>query len=130
MFKCKPAKRFRTSTNEYIKNLREIFYPKNTKIFPYKYLIENNNFNEESLAYWFCDDGYWSKGSSTFCTDNFSLNDHYQIQKLLLKKFGINTRLWNKHKKTRIGLIRSETKKFFSLIEPYIIPSMLYKIGK
>jgi len=100
-----------------------------------------------SIAVWYMDDGstnfnykekertgYNIKPVPSFCTDSFSIESCELLSKFLKNKFGISNRL-RKTKKLKNGdipyniIINKESfDDFISLIEPYIIPSMKYKI--
>ena len=84
------------------------------------------------------DDGYWENDSSTvfLCTDNFTLDEISLLIKILTKNFNLTTTTkkrikFNKEvcwrirfsgKKENINLLKS-------LVLPYFIPSMVYKLG-
>ena len=87
------------------------------------------------LAIWFMDDGSWkSFHHKTFIihTLGFKKIDLESVQKILKRKFGLETSLHLQKKKYWRLYIKSESaKKFKDLIEPYTsqIPSMQNKMG-
>ena len=122
---------FTTGCNEYLYSLREIYYPKGKKIFPYEYLLKH--LEAEGLAYWYCDDGCYVKTHrlSKLCTYGYSLQEQELMLKLLQDKFNIDGRIDKSSVDTYfISLRVGSTKTLISLIEPHIIPCMKYKIGK
>lgn len=86
----------------------------------------------ESLAVWYMDDG--SKKSNKHKTHNihtlgFTKDDLDRVQKALLEKFELQTTLHKqKDNHWRIYIPKDSTKKFLEIIDPYIIPSMRYKL--
>jgi len=65
-----------------------------------------------------------------FSTYSFSLSDINFLQKLLKDSFDVETRYYkDREKGYRIYFNQEETKKLIRIIYPYIIPSMMYKIG-
>ena len=122
---------FTTGCNRYLYELREIFYPNGEKVFPYDYLVDN--MTEEALAYWYCDDGYYTKSMNRviICSYGYPYAQHILMQELFKTVFKLEVKIGER--KSRGFFIRTntnETDKFFSLIRPHIIPSMLYKIGE
>lgn len=90
-----------------------------------------------SLAYWIMDDGSFNKTKSQLilCTDSYSKEDVLYLIKILTDKFQLSCGLIN-YKKTksgkfsyRIRINKTSMQSLITLIKPYIIPSMLYKLG-
>jgi DNA-binding CsgD family transcriptional regulator len=121
---------FTTGCNKYLYELRDIFYPEGKKIFPYEYM--RDNLEGEGLSYWHLDDGNYYKNIIKLCTYGYSYEEQKLIIKLLEEKFNIDGRIdkRNSRRDYYISLRKNSTKDFINLIEPYIIPSMRYKIGK
>lgn len=94
-------------------------------------LLNSMFFTEKSLAYWFMDDGHCENkaGRYKISTQCFSLENQKLLQILLKKKFQIETLLYKKDRSHILVIKRESTKRFRSLIEPYIIDSMKYKLG-
>lgn len=94
-------------------------------------LLNSMFFTEKSLAYWFMDDGHCENkaGRYKISTQCFSLDNQKLLQILLKKKFQIETMLYKKDRSHILVIKRESTKRFRSLIEPYIIDSMKYKLG-
>lgn len=116
--------------NAQLSRLRELMYDAEfghkrvESILPY--------FDDRSLAFWYMDDGTFSKNgnsySVTFCTDSFSYSDHLALEHFLREKYGINT-LVTRHLDTyRLHVVASSHDVFFNTIAKYIIPSMEYKM--
>jgi hypothetical protein len=121
---------FTTGCNKYLYEMREIYYPYEKKIFPYDHLMKN--IKEEGLAYWYCDDGCFNNKSSRLCTYGYSHDEQQLMVKLLKEKFNIDSSIYYRRSRNDyfIQLNIEETKKFISMIRPYVVPSMLYKIGE
>lgn len=87
-------------------------------------------FTTVSLAYWIMDDGMYAAGGMRLCTDSFTLEQVQFLCALLHSKFGIkcapqlrNGVCW------RIYIPVAEMDNVRSLVKPYLLPSMLYKVG-
>lgn len=121
---------FTTGCNEFCSGLREIYYPAGKKIFPLKFLMEH--MKKEALAYWYMDDGSIrsDKRTSLLHTYGYSCLNNILMKELFAVKFGLATSLhWDKSSNGYFHYFSTaETPKLFTLIRPYIIPSMLYKI--
>ena len=82
-----------------------------------------------AIAFWFMDDGFHvsnSKKSLGFSTCSFSLEGLLRLQKYFSKVFKIDTII----RKNFYLIIRANSyETFCNLVKPYIIPSMLYKLG-
>jgi len=86
------------------------------------------DFGDASLATLFMDDGFKYNNGYAICTNCFDTESLLEFKNLLYYKFGIESN-YNARKVTYI-LDKESRDKFKSLIEPYIIPSMKYKLHK
>lgn len=108
------------------------FYPNGKKEIP---KLFNKLLDPMVLAIWFMDDGSWkSDKHKTFIihTLGYSKKDLELVQKVLKKKFGLETSLHaQKGKYWRLYIKSESAEKFRNLIEPYTskIPSMQNKMG-
>lgn len=92
--------------------------------------------NELALAVWYQDDGSIQQGNSnfvgcSFATHGFSLESVEVLRSWLLSRFGLKTFkvIRNKDKgQWEIRLNSFNALKLFSLIAPYVHPSMSYKL--
>jgi hypothetical protein len=76
------------------------------------------------------DDGSYSKGRIDISTYSFSLKEINTLQKSIKKVFGIRANYYrDRDKEFRMYFSQEDTKKLIKVIHPYIIPSMMYKIG-
>lgn len=105
--------------------------------FNFKKSINTNiekNFTSQSLAYWFMDDGgkldyTVNKGKAIVLnTHNFSLNEVNFLKTMLINKFKL--KCWIKLNKQKPIIVISgySYEKVITLIKPFIIPSMIYKL--
>jgi transposase len=126
---------FTTGTNKYCNYLRDIFYPNGIKVFPYVLISEYLGI--EGLAYWYMDDGathwninnYGATCNARLLTYAFSYDQQLAIQKVLMEKFEILSNI--KHDKMKgyfQAFSATQSNHLISLIIPYFIPSMMYKI--
>ena len=74
------------------------------------------------------DDGYFSRRGSSceIATDQFSQNELKICCEAINRRFGLQFRL---NSKGRLYGDKQQTKIFFKLIKPHVIPSMEYKIA-
>lgn len=85
-----------------------------------------------AIAHWIMGDGYYSN-SLMICTDNFSKEEVIKLISILEDKFGIMGKIREGKLKDRsvwrIYIKKSSLEKLKTLVMPYIIPEMLYKLG-
>lgn len=77
------------------------------------------------LATWYMDDGCNEKSGYLLCTNSFSLEDLLIIKNMFKNKYNIEI---NVRSNNTIYIPAKYKLTFKNLIEPYIIPSMRYKI--
>lgn len=85
-----------------------------------------------NVAIWFMDDGSWKSDlHKTYIihVDGYRKIDLTRIQNAFREKFGIETALHKQYDNWRLYIKTQSANKFKSLIEPYVIPSMQYKLG-
>lgn len=116
-----------------------------SKLIKKRYLIKNINrefhsFTRSSAQAFIKDyvtgmgDGYLSDGCLKICTDNFTKDEVLILINILHVKFGINASI-NKRTnpggkvKWRIRVSKLSMDKLITLVSPYIIPEMYYKLG-
>jgi len=143
--KPKMSYRYKENGGKYPKSwwFRTIRHPILTEIYRHFYLGEGyrngrkiislnikNDFTPLALAVWIMDDGSYSKGIINISTYSFSLQEIYYLQGCFKKKFEIEATFYkDRDKGYRMYCRKKETNKLISIIYPYIIPSMMYKIG-
>lgn len=90
------------------------------------------------LAMWAMGDGYWDTSNKTLvlCTDNFTLIEVELLIKVLEENFNLKATVMRRIKKNkelcwriRLSSKSENISKLRSLIQPYFIPSMLYKLN-
>jgi hypothetical protein len=106
---------------------RDIFYPNGVKIVPKEILDE---IDAMGIAVWFMDDGIKYHGYSfKICTHSFSKENVNLLVDMFKKRFNINSHCYTDSGNYNILVIdASSIHDFRRLIEPYIIPSMAYKL--
>lgn len=85
-----------------------------------------------ALAIWFMDDGSWkSNFHRTYIIHSlgYGKSELKLVQKAFEEKFGIHAGIHRQYDKWRIYIYSDSSEKFKKLIEPYVIPSMRYKLG-
>ena len=106
---------------------------KNIKIIPKDSI---NSLTSISLAYWIMDDGSFNKGKGylILCTDSYSREEVLHLIDILKNKFNLSAALVSIKKKNknfyyRVRVNKSSMPHLIELVKPYIIPSMVYKLG-
>ncbi len=117
---------FRTVSHPIFKQFRNKFYYKNLKIVSKDFLEQY--LNGFVLAIWIMDDGTRESNSIRINSQGFTKNENIYLIKLLQAKLGIKTTLNKDKDKFRLRIKTESIKKVLNLIQPYIIPSMLYKL--
>lgn len=98
-----------------------------------------NLLTPRAIAHWLMGDGWWDNNSIKFSTDNFTLEEVQLLINILKNKYDINCTI-NKCKRHyddgsttiqyRIRVGSKEVNKLIDLIQIYVLPKMLYKLGK
>jgi len=121
----------KTKTMKILYPFYELFYQDTKKKHITENFLSTDWFTCKSLAYWFMDDGHCENkaGRYKISTQCFSLEEQKLLQILLKKKFNLDTVLYKKDRSNILVIKRNSIKLFRELIEPFIIPSMKYKLG-
>jgi len=125
--RSKNAYYFRTVSHPFFITLRKAFYLNRVKIIPKDFLLEN--FDAFALAIWIMDDGAKDKNQLRINTQCFSLDENKWLSEFLQAKFGIRTSINIDKGKYRLRIKEASMQLLRSLILPYMIPSMLYKLS-
>lgn len=112
---------------EYLENSK---YSKHRKILPSKDLLLKN-LTPRALAYWYMDDGSFKgdQNGAVLCTDNFTKTQVELLCAVILEKYQIKTSIHKDSNNYRIYIPVYSFNLFYTIIKPYIIPEMLYKLG-
>jgi len=82
------------------------------------------------LAVWIMDDGSFNRNIIDISTYAFSLQDVKGIQRIFEERYQVKTSCYrDRNLGHRLYFPCNETKKIIQIIRPYIIPTMIYKIG-
>jgi len=84
--------------------------------------------NPISLAFLIMGDGAYSHGGLILCTDNFTVKEVVLLISVLMYKYNLDCTLQYNDGKPRIYIKINSMAKLRELVEPYIIPSMMYKL--
>ena len=123
---------FRTIRHPLLTEIFKRFYLQNGFRCGRKIVPKNieNDLDPLGLAVWIMDDGSYSKGKIDISTYSFSLEEVMFLQTLFARKFGVRMLFFHdRDKGYRMYANIEETKKLIQTIYPYIIPTMMYKIG-
>jgi recombination protein RecA len=114
---------------------RGVYYPDDKKVIP----VETLEWMDDlAVAVWFMDDGTCSKGQNQFrfSTCGFDMRTNGMLQGWFAAKYGLYfyvVSMFNKdYGKPYLNLVLQAqcNKRFVEIIEPHIVPSMRYKLGK
>ena len=116
---------FHTRTIPEFRRLYKVFYSGGRKILP-----ENISdlLTSLSLAVWVMDDGCFDGKSLILNTQHLSFANNKALQEVLKRKFDLDSGINKDRKNWRLRIYRKSFRRLQSLIKPYIIPSMKYKI--
>jgi recombination protein RecA len=117
---------FRTVSHPEFSLLRQLFYVNGRKTVPIELLLEQ--FTEFSLAVWLMDDGTVDGRQLRLNTQSFSKDESGALASVLRAKLGIDTSLNRDKDSYRLRIMASSMAHFRSLVQDYVIPSMLYKL--
>ena len=106
---------------------QKMFYRNRVKIIPENIVELVDNL---SLAIWYMDDGFRRRDCKGFylCTSSFTENEQRALQKMLLAKFGLTTKLHHQRKLLRIFIPSASSDRFQNIVAPFILPIFKYKL--
>lgn len=110
----------KTESNPIFNIYNEQYVPK--KSIKYDFVKDLDAFG---LAVWYMDDGFVTKNCFQISSCGFTLEEINILQKVLLENFGIET---NTNAVNEIYIKTISREKFISLVKPFIIPSLQYKL--
>lgn len=117
---------FRTISHPEFFSYRKLFYLNRRKIVPVELLYEQ--FTGFSLAIWLMDDGAAEGKQVRLNTQSFSPGENEALVSFLRAKLGIEARLNRDKDRFRLRITEASIARLKSLVEPHVIPSMLYKL--
>ena len=121
---------FRTIRHPCFTGIYKSFYQGNGYKNGRKIIPSNLELTPLALAIWIMDDGSYSNKKIDISTYCFSLLEIYFLQRCFKNTFDtIISYYSDRDKGYRMYCNQQETKKLIKTIRPYIIPSMMYKIG-
>lgn len=84
----------------------------------------------QAQTIWFMDDGGYHQGGVLFSTYCFPQDQVEILKKAIYKNFDLKSTIYRRPAGYVQIIKKDQMLKFISIVEPYIIPSMLYKIKK
>ena len=78
-----------------------------------------------AIAYWFMDDGGWTKTGIHLNTNSFTKEDVLRLINILQEQYGLQCSL---HSRNRIYIKAKSCSKFIDIVRPYIHSDMSYKL--
>lgn len=112
---------YRFFLRQYFRPLRELFYKETIKVIPNDIV---RYFNPVTIAVWYMDDGYLDKGTPLFMTDSYSQTDIRTLQEGFMS-LGLKCSYASKN---RLRISQYSKYQFFQMVEPWIHPSLRYKL--
>lgn len=116
---------FHTLTLDELRDLYLRFYKNNKKIVP-KEIVEL--LTPETIAVWTMDDGCNDRNILIYNSHGFTYLEQKRLIKALQSKYGIKATLNKDRNDYRIRIRKESIPRLITLIDPYIISSMRYKI--
>lgn len=116
---------FHTKSMEEFGMLHACFYKNGTKILPEEIF---DLFTPQMMAVWFMDDGANTVQSFTLSTHSFQELEQHMIRIFLKERYDVLATIVKDRSKQKIYIGRNDYEKFKAIIQPYIIPPMIYKI--
>jgi ubiquinol-cytochrome c reductase cytochrome b subunit len=122
---------FRTVRHPLLTDIYKSFYTEKIRVGKKVVPLDIENYLDPlAIAVWIMDDGSYSKGKIDISTYSFTLEEINLLQNVFKKVFGVISKYYrDRNKGYRMYFNKTETKKLISIIYPYIIPEMRYKIG-
>ena len=111
--------------------LYNLFYSNGKKIIPIAEIWPFDFLTPKALAIFIMGDGYYKEGVG-LCTDSFTLTEVIYLHHVLILKFDLDCRIFFHNSKTgtyRIIIKKKSLQTLQKLILPYMVKSMLYKLG-
>ena len=105
------------------------FYEGQRKVMP---KLIKKLLNPLALAVWFMDDGsFKSVHHRTYIIHalGYKEEDLELVKNVLQENFGIDAKLHRQYNRWRLYIASSSAKRFQQLVDPYVMPSMKYKLG-
>lgn len=81
-----------------------------------------------ALSIWFMDNGVFNQGGVLFSTYCFPQDEVEKLKTAIYLNFNIKSTIYHRPAGYILVIKKNQMCQFISVIEPYIIPSMLYKI--
>lgn len=82
----------------------------------------------QALTIWFMDDGGYYQGGVFFSTYCFPQDQVENLKSAIYKNFDLKSTIYRRPAGYIQVIKKDQMSKFISVVEPYIIPSMLYQI--
>ena len=106
---------------------RELFYASNKKLVPHNIY---DLLTPQGLAFWIMDDGSKHGSGLHISVYAFTNDDLDRLMFTLQDKFKLKSSIhYNRDNKPRIYIFKESMDNLLLLVKPYIIHSMLYKLG-
>ena len=116
---------FHTRSTKEFGILHHYFYRDGIKILPETIF---DLFTPRMVGIWFMDDGSNNGENITMNTHGFSYKEQVYIADFFKNRYAINPTVVKDRTKFKLAIGRSDYAKFMNIVQPFVIPSMTYKI--
>ncbi len=116
---------FHTKSTEEFGMIHDCFYKNGVKILPEAIF---DLLTPQMMAVWFMDDGANTVKSFTLSTHSFGTSEQNMIRAFLKERYNVSATVVKDRSKLKLYIGRNDYEKFKVIIQPFIIPSMIYKI--
>jgi rRNA maturation endonuclease Nob1 len=82
-----------------------------------------------ALAHMIMGDGTYKRKGIALCTDSYSIQDVVRLMNVLVIRYELKCTLHESNGHYRIYISRNSMEKVVKLVQPFMVPSMYYKIG-
>ena len=106
--------------------LYNIFYINNKKVIPYNIY---DILTPAALAHLIMGDGTSQSGGLRICTDSFEIQDVVKLINVLIVRYRLITTLHTDRGRFRVYISKKSMPLLQSIVMPYMVSSMMYKLG-
>jgi hypothetical protein len=118
---------FFTRAMSCITELRSLFYPNGVKIIPEDIY---NMLTPVALAHMIMGDGSARSHGLTLCTDSYSVPEIVRLMNVLIIRYRLDCALrYHTPTQPRIFIPQRSRGRLRQIVQPFMCPSMIYKIG-
>lgn len=107
--------------------LHSIFYVNGVKVIPHNIY---DLLTPIALAHWICGDGSAKPHGLVICTDSYDLPSVIRLMNVLIIRYRLDCTLRYNGQYPRIYIKQASMPTLKNIVEPYMVSTMMYKLGK